>query len=414
MLGIYQANLKLTLILTNPMDTVFQNKIFVVEDDEIFGSIIRKALEQEGNNQVTIFRTAEEFLNNLYQNPDIITIDHTLPGKNGIEVLKGVKSYNSEIPTIYFSGSIKPETVIEAYENGVSSYIIKNENAVHKLKTCVRDLTEKINLKKEIMLLRSKISDRNKYGEIVGESKAILQVLRLIQKVEKSNVNVLITGDSGTGKELVARALHFNSPRRKNPFVAVNVSAIPEDLIESELFGHEKGAFTGAISRRIGKFEEAMGGTIFLDEIGDLDINFQTKLLRVLQENKICRLGSNKEIDLNVRVIAATNKNLQEAVKSGKFREDLFFRLQGFMIHMPPLNERGNDILILARHFLKEFCRKNGLPLKNFSKEAELRMLAYPWPGNVRELKSLVERAVLLSEEDEIKPDDLIFSYDFN
>ncbi len=396
------------------MDSVFQNKIFVVEDDAIFGSVIRKALEQDGSSQVTLFKTAEEFLNNLYQNPDIITIDHSLPGKNGIDVLKGVRSYNNEIPTIYFSGSIQPETVIEAYENGVSSYIIKNENAVSKLKNCVKELSVKINLKKEIMMLRDKISDRNKYEEIVGESKAILQVLRLIQKVEKSDVTVLVTGDSGTGKELVAHALHFNSPRRRNAFVPVNVSAIPEDLIESELFGHEKGAFTGAITRRIGKFEEAMGGTIFLDEIGDLDINFQTKLLRVLQDNKICRLGSNKEIDLNVRIIAATNKDLRQSVKEGKFREDLFFRLQGFMIHMPPLNARGNDVMILARHFLKEFCKKNNTHAKAFSKETELKLQAYPWPGNVRELKSLVERAVLISDESEIKPDDLIFSYDFN
>ncbi len=238
-------------------------------------------------------------------------------------------------------------------------------------------------------------------------------MLRLIQKVEKSNVTVLITGNSGTGKELVAHAVHNNSPRRKKAFVPVNVSAIPEDLIESELFGHEKGAFTGAIERRIGKFEEAMGGTIFLDEIGDLHINFQTKLLRVLQENKICRLGSNKEISLDVRIIAATNKNLWENVKAGKFREDLFFRLQGFMIHMPPLCEREKDVLLLAKYFLKEFCRISNIPLKIFSKEAEMRLEAYPWPGNVRELKALVERAVLISDENEIKSDDLIFSYDF-
>ncbi|MDZ4844645.1 MAG: sigma-54 dependent transcriptional regulator [Chitinophagales bacterium] len=395
------------------MEQLFQNKIFVVEDDAIFGSVIQKALEQDGNSKVTLFQTGEDFFNNLYLNPDIITIDHSLPGKDGIEVLKQIRNFNVEIPTIFFSGAINPEVVIDAYEIGVSGYIIKNERAIEKLRNCVKDLSVKINLKKEISLLRDKILDRGRYSDIVGESKAILQVLRLIQKVEKSNVTVLITGNSGTGKELVAQAVHNNSPRRKKAFVPVNVSAIPEDLIESELFGHEKGAFTGAIERRIGKFEEAMGGSIFLDEIGDLHINFQTKLLRVLQENKICRLGSNKEIVLDVRIIAATNKNLWENVKAGKFREDLFFRLQGFMIHMPPLCDRENDVLTLARHFLKEFCRKNSMLLKTFAKEAEMRLTIYPWPGNVRELKALVERAVLISDENEIKSDDLIFSYDF-
>lgn len=392
---------------------MFQNKIFVIEDDALFGSVIQKALEQDGNSKVTVFKTGEEFFNNLYQNPDIITIDHSLPGKDGIEVLKEIRNYNSEIPTIFFSGAINPEVVIDAYESGVSGYIIKNERAIEKLRSCVKELTPKINLKKEIGLLRDKILDRSKYADIVGDSKPVLQVLRLIQKVEKSNVAVLITGNSGTGKELVAQAVHNNSLRKKKPFVAVNVSAIPEDLIESELFGHEKGAFTGAIERRTGKFEEAMSGTIFLDEIGDMHINFQTKLLRVLQENKICRLGSNKEIALDVRIIAATNKNLWEQVKAGKFREDLFFRLQGFMIHMPPLAERDGDVLILARHFLREFCRKSNITLKRFSQDSEMRLTAYPWPGNVRELKALVERAVLISEESEIKPDDLIFSYDF-
>ena len=395
------------------MEQLFQNKIFVIEDDACFGSVMQKALELDGNSKVTVFKSGEEFLDSLYLNPDIVTIDHSLPGKDGIEILKGIRNYNLDIPAIYFSGAIEPEVVIEAYENGVSGYIIKNEGAIAKLKNCISDLTVKINLKKEISLLRDQILDRGKYHEIVGESKPILQVLRLIQKVEKSNVTVLVTGDSGTGKELVAHALHNNSPRRKKPFVPVNISAIPEDLIESELFGHEKGAFTGAISRRIGKFEEASGGTIFLDEIGDLDINFQTKLLRVLQDGRICRLGSNKEMLLDVRVVAATNKNLWEHVKAGKFREDLFFRLQGFLIHMPPLSERDNDVLILANYCLREFCRASNIPLKTLSREAEMRIAIYPWPGNVRELKSLIERAVLISDETEIKSEDLIFSYDF-
>ena len=220
----------------------------------------------------------------------------------------------------------------------------------------------------------------------------------------------MITGESGTGKELVASAIHYNSSRKNRPFVAVNVAAIPEDLIESELFGHERGAFTGADSKRIGKFEEANEGTIFLDEIGEMDINMQTKLLRVLQESKITRLGSNKEIPLNVRVIAATNKNLAQRVKDGKMREDLYYRLQGFLIHLPPLRERDNDILLLAKSMLKSFCETNRMPVKSFSKEALKAMMLHPWSGNVRELKAFIERAVLISYGVEIEDEDLIFS----
>jgi transcriptional regulator with GAF, ATPase, and Fis domain len=234
--------------------------------------------------------------------------------------------------------------------------------------------------------------------------------LKLIQKIENTNLITLVTGESGTGKEVVAKAIHYNSPRKRNPFIAVNVAAIPADLIESELFGHEKGAFTGAVSKRIGKFEESHEGTIFLDEIGEMAMDLQTKLLRVLQDNKITRLGTNKEISIDMRVIAATNKNLAERVKEGKFREDLFYRLQGFLIHLAPLRERGNDILILAKSFLEEFCKSNKIAPKTISVSAMENLLAYPWPGNVRELKSTIERAALMSNSQKIEADDLIFS----
>lgn len=220
----------------------------------------------------------------------------------------------------------------------------------------------------------------------------------------------LITGESGTGKELVSAAVHYNSPRARKPYVLVNMAAIPEDLMESELFGHEKGAFTGADGKRIGKFEEANGGTIFLDEIGEMDFNLQTKLLRVLQESKVTRLGSNKEIQLDVRVIAATNKNLANRVKEGKMREDLYYRLQGFLIHLPPLRERGDDVILLAKYFLKEFCNKNNVGQKSFSTDGIKAMIQHPWPGNVRELKALVERAAIISDNQEITSDDMIFS----
>jgi len=243
----------------------------------------------------------------------------------------------------------------------------------------------------------------------VGDSDAIKKVFRLMEKVQNVDMPVLIAGSNGTGKELIAQALHYNSDRKRKPFVAVNVAAIPEDLIESELFGHEKGAFTGANGRRIGKFEEANKGTLFLDEIGEMDINLQTKLLRVLQERKITRLGGNKTIDLTCRVITASNRDLWKEVQAGNFREDLYFRLQGFIISVPPLKDRGNDVVILAKHFMKIFCEKQRIDEKKISSEAIKKMMSYSWPGNVRELKSMIERAALISDEPRILAEDLVF-----
>lgn len=392
------------------MSKKYLNKIFVVEDDNIFGRVIQKTLEKDDNNDVQVFTSGEEFFNNLHQNPDIVSIDYNLPGMNGLDILKRVKEFNQDISTIILSGQEKVEVVVEAYSHGANNYIIKNENAIVELTNVVKNLSQNVSLRKEVEELREQIIDRNKYNTVVGESRQILKVLKMIQKVEKSNILVLVTGESGTGKEVIANTIHYNSPRKRKPFVAVNVAAIPADLIESELFGHEKGAFTGATGRRIGKFEEANGGTIFLDEIGEMELGLQTKLLRVLQESTVTRLGSNKEISLDVRVLAATNKNLGQRVKQGLFREDLYYRLQGFLISLPPLRDRGNDVVILARHFLERFCKQNRMQQKSFSKQSLKAMLAHPWPGNVRELKALVERAALISENEVIDEDDLIFS----
>ncbi len=385
-------------------------KIFVVEDELVFGTVLKRTLEQENNYDVTHFKSGEEFMNNLHLNPDIVTLDYNLPDMTGIDILRKIQDYDSSIATIIVSGQASVEVAVEAYKTGAKYYIVKNANTLAELAHVVKNLSNNVNLKKEVEILREQIIDRSRYSSIIGESKAALQIIRLVQKVEKNNIIVLITGESGTGKEVIARSIHYNSPRKRESFVAVNVAAIPEDLIESELFGHEKGAFTGADSKRIGKFEEANGGTILLDEIGEMHINLQTKMLRVLQESKICRVGSNKEIDLNVRVLAATNQNLGKRVKEGKFREDLFYRLQGFLIHLPPLRERDNDVLILAKHFLRAFCEQNKIQVKTFSKSALEAMMKHNWPGNIRELKSFVERAALISETNEIGIDDLIFS----
>ncbi|MDW3650952.1 MAG: sigma-54 dependent transcriptional regulator [Bacteroidia bacterium] len=392
------------------MQRKFLNKVFVIEDDMIFGKILQRALMQEDNYDVHVFQNGQDFFDNIHLNPDIVSIDYNLPDMNGLDILKQVKRYNEDIATVILSGQDKVEVVVEAYTNGANNYIIKNENAVVELTNVVKNLGKNVSLRKEVEVLREEIIDRNKYNKIVGESQGVLKVLKMIQKVEKSNILVLITGESGTGKEVIANTIHYSSPMARKPFVPVNVAAIPADLIESELFGHEKGAFTGATGRRIGKFEEANGGTIFLDEIGEMELGLQTKLLRVLQEGKITRLGSNKEIPLQVRVLAATNKNLGKRVREGYFREDLYYRLQGFLIHLPPLRERGNDIVILAKHFLENFCKQNRMQTKVITKEALESMMAHSWPGNVRELKALVERAVLISDNNQIDVDDLIYS----
>ena len=385
-------------------------KIFVVEDDQFLGNLIKKSLEKLDLAEVSHFLTPEECLNHLHENPDIVSIDYLLPGMNGIELMEKIKNYNQEIQCIMVSGQEKLDVVIETYQKGAVDYIIKNDNALVNLENSVKNLCKTVKLKQENETLKDQIIDRNKYTSILGNSGAVFRVLRLIQKVEKSNIMVLVTGQSGTGKELVAKSIHYNSPRARKPFVTVNMGAIPADLIESELFGHEKGAFTDARDKRIGKFEEANEGTIFLDEIGEMDLALQTKLLRVLQEKEVTRIGSNKSIKLDVRVIAATNRNLANEVKAGNFREDLFYRLQGFLIQLPPLYERGDDVILLSKTFLTDFCKENKMPQVVLSKEAAKFLMEYKWPGNIRELKAVIERAAIMSENNVITPEDLVFA----
>lgn len=385
-------------------------KIFIVEDDTMFGELMKLKLEENHLFDVSLFTSGEEMYREFHQQPDIVILDYFLPYKNGVQIIKEINDISSDISVILLSGQKNVEVVVEAYNLGAKNYIIKNENSLVELENCLRNLCDTINLKKEIDSLKNQIIDRNRYSSIVGESQPIQQVFSLMQKIEKSDVLTLITGESGTGKEVVAKTVHYNSSRRKKPFVAINIAAIPDDLIESELFGYEKGAFTGANGRRVGKFEQANNGTIFLDEIGEIDLTVQKKLLRVLQEKKVSRLGSNKEIDLDVRVIAATNQSLGKLVKERKFREDLYYRLQGFLIHLPPLRERGNDVIILAKHFLSEFCKSNKTEKKSFSSDTLMDLMHYTWPGNIRELKSVVERACLISETEKITQGDLIFS----
>lgn len=385
-------------------------KVFVVEDDQFLGALIKKGIEKIENVEVTHFLNPQDCLDNLHQNPHIISIDYLLPGMNGMELMEKIKNYNENIQCIIVSGQDKVDVVVEMYRAGASDYIVKNDTAIPNLEAAVQKLCKNVKLQQEVETLQEQIIDRNKYNNIMGQSHAVLKVLRMMQKVEKSNIMVLVTGQSGTGKELVAKAIHYNSPRGRKPFVTVNMGAIPEDLIESELFGHEKGAFTDARERRLGKFEEANEGTIFLDEIGEMDLLMQTKLLRVLQEKEVTRIGSNKPVKLDVRVVAATNRNLAQEVKEGRFREDLFYRLQGFLIHLPPLFERGDDVIMLSKSFLTEFCRDNRMDTISLAKETIDAIKKYAWPGNIRELKATIERAAIMCENNVITPEDLVFA----
>ncbi len=383
-------------------------RIFIVEDDLTVAAMLRHSIASQ-DHEIMHFTDAEDCMGNMGMRPDIISIDYNLPGMNGIELMMRVKEIDPMAMVILVSGQETREVIVDAYRKGASDYIIKNESLNANFANAIDNLAANVRLRKEVEVLREQIIDRHKYSSILGNSQAILKVLKLMQKVEKSNIMVLITGQSGTGKELVAKALHYNSNRARKPFVTVNMGAIPEDLVESELFGHEKGAFTDARERRIGKFEEANEGTIFLDEIGEMTLHLQSKLLRVLQEKEVTRIGSNKTIKLDFRMIAATNRNLANEVKEGRFREDLFYRIQGFLIHLPPLEERGDDVILLAKNFLSDFCLNNRMSQPELSRETISFMLKYKWPGNIRELKAVIERAAVLCENNTITPEDLMF-----
>ncbi len=384
-------------------------KIYVLEDSEWYNKLLVHTLSMNPDYEIKSFFSGKELLNSLHESPDIITLDYRLPDMTGLEVLKMIRQENSEAQVILISEQSDIDMVVTLLKMGAVDYITKSDDLRERLLNTVKNIRDGIGLKREISTLRREIQKKYNFSNsIIGESPSIKMVYELIEKALGTNITVIVSGETGTGKELVAKAIHYNSSRRDKSFVPVNVAAIPSELIESELFGHEKGSFTGASFRRIGKFEEANGGTLFLDEIGEMELSLQVKILRALQEKEIVRIGSNKPVKTDCRIIVATNKNLKEEVKKGKFREDLYYRLLGLPIELPPLRERGNDILILARHFIDSFCAENNMPSKKLSEKAQKKLISYPFPGNVRELKSVVELAVTLSSEIELDPSDLI------
>lgn len=367
--------------------------ILVVDDEKSVRDSLKMILEYERYN-VRFAENGEQALQKLLS-PDVqlVLLDVKMAGMDGLEVLQQIRDRNQQLPVIMISGHGTIETAVEATKRGAFDFLPKPLDR-DKLLVTIRNALEQSRLAAEFRQLQERLE--GKY-EIIGKSQRIQEVLELIDRVAPTDARVLILGENGTGKELVARAIHRRSKRMGETFVEVNCAAIPADLIESELFGHEKGSFTGATTQRIGKFEQADGGTLFLDEIGDMSLQAQAKVLRALEEGRIERVGGNKLIPVNVRVIAATNKNIDVEIKKGTFREDLFHRLQVITINVPPLRERTEDIPLLVEAFIADVCSRNGLPVKNIAPEAMQELMRRDWPGNVRELRNAVERLVILS-----------------
>ncbi len=372
--------------------------ILVVDDEEAILATLRGALEDEGY-EVASAGSGEEALDGLdAADPDVVLLDVWLPGIDGVEVLQKLRERDPDLPVIMMSGHATIETAVKATKLGAYDFIEKPLNLDRLLLTI------------EHAVRARRLSEENRYWrerwgrspDLIGESPAVRELKEQIRVVGPTRASVLITGENGTGKELVARAVHRASRRRDGPFVEVNCAAIPEDLIESELFGHEKGAFTGATARRRGKFDLADGGTLFLDEIGDMSLKTQAKILRVIQEMRFERVGGTKTHEVDVRIIAATNKDLEEEIREGRFREDLYYRLNVVPIHVPPLRERTEDIPLLFRHFVEEYCREENREPVEVDEAVFAVLQAYPWPGNVRELKNVAERMVILCRSDRL------------
>jgi two-component system, NtrC family, response regulator AtoC len=382
--------------------------IFVVEDNEWYNKLLVYTLSLIPDYTVKSFFSGKEILKCIDEAPDVITIDYRLPDMTGDELLQKIKAQNPNIEVIIISEQDDIATAVELLKLGAYDYIVKEKDIRDRLLTTVGNVRKNAKLQQRIVTLEKEVQKKYNFkNTIIGNSPAIEKTLALVEKAVGTNITVSIYGETGTGKEVIAKAIHYNSVRKNKPFVAVNVAALPSELIESELFGYEKGAFTGAAARRIGKFEEADGGTLFLDEIGEMEVAFQAKLLRALQEKEITRLGNNTPVKTDCRIIVATNKNLQELVKQGKFREDLYYRLFGLPIELPPLRERDKDILLLAKFFMDNFCNENNMPTPAITEGAQKKLLGYSFPGNVRELKSVVELAVVMCSGNEITAADI-------
>jgi DNA-binding NtrC family response regulator len=381
-------------------------KVLVIDDDEIVREVLTEHLKNDGYEVIGCsngYRGLELFKNDRF---DLVVLDLLMPGINGIEVLKEIKRFSPHSIVILITAFGSIENAVDAMRAGAFDYITKPFN-LSDVSFAVKRGIDVSKLEKENINLKRQLKSRYGFENIIGDSNAMQSIYSLIDKVAPTDSTVLILGESGTGKELIANIIHYNSERSSKPIVTVNCSAIPHELLESELFGHERGAFTGAVSTKPGKFEISDGGTLFLDEIGEMSLSLQVKLLRVLQEKTFERVGGTKSIKVDVRIISATNKNLEDEVKTGRFREDLYYRLNVIPIQLPPLRARAEDISLLCRYFIDRYCKKRKKPFLKISGEAMSALMNYSWPGNVRELENLIERLVVLKEDLTVSVNDL-------
>jgi DNA-binding NtrC family response regulator len=380
--------------------------VYLVDDEQAISKLLSYWLKEKWGYDIEVFGNGEEALKKLYQKPDLVLLDIMLPGMDGLEILKKIKQVDEHLPVIMLSAQGKIEVALESLKYGAYDYFPKPID-LQKLEPAVKNAIKGYDLTKELESLRENIKKEYSFSNIVSADSRMQDVFKLVTKVLNNDITVLIYGESGTGKELIARAIHYNGNRKDNPFIVVNCASIPRELLESELFGHEKGSFTGAHQRKLGKFEVANGGTIFLDEVGELEMLLQAKLLRVIQEKAFDRVGGTELIKTDVRIISATNRDLKEAVDKKEFREDLFYRLNSFPIYIPPLRHRKGDVIVLAQHFLESLNKKLNKEIKGFSKKALKLIYDYPWPGNIREMENTIERCMIIAERDIIDVDDL-------
>ena len=374
-----------------------REKILVIDDEPDIGWLFSKILSEEGYKVFISFKGEEGISKIKKEKPDLVFLDLKLPGMDGMEILKEIRTFDKDLLVIVLTAYETVKTAVEAMKLGAFDYLSKPVN-IDRIKTTIKNAIRTQTLIKDAVL-RKKTTEKIDFNRIIGDSLQVKDVLDLVKKVAPHDITVLLRGASGTGKELIARAIHNSSGRADKPFVAIDCAILPDTLVESEIFGHEKGAFTGAGEKKLGKFELAQGGTVFLDEIGNLTPQIQVKLLRALQEREIERLGGKKPIRVDFRLIAATNMNLEKDISAGRFREDLYYRLNVFSIYLPPLRERDGDVLLLTEYFLKESNRIFKKEVKKISPDVENLLAAYSWPGNVRELRNVIESAVLLASD---------------
>ena len=380
--------------------------VFIVDDEQAISKLLSYWVKDKWKYNVEVFSNGEDALKRLSARPDIVLLDIMLPGLDGIETLKRIKQFDENLPVIILSAQGSIEVAVEALRFGAFDYFPKPID-MQRLEPSLKNAIKSYDLLKELENLKENVKKEYSFDNIISSDGKMQDVFKLVSKVLNNDITVLIHGESGTGKELIARAIHYNGRRKDRPFIVVNCASIPRELLESELFGHEKGSFTGAHQRKLGKFELANGGTIFLDEVGELEMLLQAKLLRVIQEKEFERVGGTELIKTDVRIISATNRELKQAVENKEFREDLYYRLNSFPINIPPLRKRRGDILVLAEHFLKAGNKRLGKEIKGFTKKALKLIYEYGWPGNIREMENTIERCLILAEKNMIDVDDL-------